>query len=224
MGTFHNFSGLAAPLDLPNVDTDQMVPGRFLMKPRDYDYGSLLFHDLRVGARRDPNFVLNQSRYEKSEILIGGENFGCGSAREQAAYALIQFGIRAVFAPSFGDIFRRNCLNNGLLIGIVESSDAVALCETIRSHQGAHLAVDLAAQTITTDGGAVMRFRIDNGDKQKLLSGLDDVDLTLARQSEIDAFERKYMAGPNWLRMPLGQAALRNVEDNPAMGDGVPNA
>jgi 3-isopropylmalate/(R)-2-methylmalate dehydratase small subunit len=168
--------------------------------------------------------VLNQARYEKAEILIGGDNFGCGSAREQAAYALIQYGIRAVFAPSFGDIFRRNCLNNGLLIGIIEARDAAMLDRAIRSEQGAHLAVDLIAQTVTMDDGSVINFRIGNGEKQKLLSGLDDVDLTLAERSKIDAFETRHMASSHWLNKPLGWSALRNVEEDAATRNGDSHA
>jgi 3-isopropylmalate/(R)-2-methylmalate dehydratase small subunit len=223
MSGFNSIAGLAAPLNAANIDTDQMIPGRFLMKPRDFDYGSLLFHDLRFGARRDPNFVLNQPRYEKAEILIGGENFGCGSAREQAAYALLQYGIKAVFAPSFGDIFKRNCLNNGLLLGTIDSSAAAALCEAIRSRQGAHLSIDLSTQTIATEDGLVVQFGISDGDKRKLISGLDDVDLTRSQQPEIDAFENRLSSDPSWLVKPLGWDALRDLRAGTAKTDGESN-
>jgi 3-isopropylmalate/(R)-2-methylmalate dehydratase small subunit len=211
MSFVEKFSGLAAPLELANVDTDQMVPGRFLMKPRDFDYGSLLFHDLRFGKRRDPQFVLNQPRYEKTEILVSGENFGCGSAREQAAYALMEYGIRAVFATSFGNIFRRNCINNGLLLGTIAPGDVRKLCETISSRQGARLIIDAVAQTITDDDGDIVRFEIDRNDKQKLLGGIDEVDATLARQADIDGFERAHLAKVDWLYGPLGQDALKKL-------------
>jgi 3-isopropylmalate/(R)-2-methylmalate dehydratase small subunit len=223
MGPFCNFTGLAAPLDVANIDTDQMVPGRFHINPPDYDYGALLFHDLRLGRNRDLGFALCQTRYDKSEILIGGENFGCGSAREQAAYALIQFGIKAVFAPSFGDIFRRNCVNNGLLLGIIDASAAVALCEAIRTHQGEQFSVDLEAQTVTTDDGTAVQFSIDADEKKKLLDGFDEVDRTLARRSEIDVFEANYMAAMGWLNKPLGWSASKHDKDEPTIKSGDSN-
>jgi 3-isopropylmalate/(R)-2-methylmalate dehydratase small subunit len=203
MPVFQNFTGLAVPLDRANVDTDQMVPSRFLMKPRDYDYGSLLFCDLLRGPRRDPEFPLNLERYSNPQVIVAGHNFGCGSAREQAAYALCDYGFRAVFGPSFGDIFRRNCLRNGLLVGVISAQDSASLRHTLRETPGAQLAINLQQQTITDPAGRVYRFQIDINDKYRLREEKDDIARTLEQETVIAAFERTLAAAVPWLHHTL---------------------
>jgi 3-isopropylmalate/(R)-2-methylmalate dehydratase small subunit len=200
MEPFTHVSAVAAPLDLPNVDTDRIIPARFLRKPRDVGYGQFCFHDMRrrPDGTDDPAFVLNQSAYRDARILVAAENFGCGSSREGAVWALAGRGMRAVIAPSFGDIFHENCLRNGLLPVRLPAATVEALRRMLHDAPGATVTIDLPAQTVAGPDGMSHRFDIDPFRKQALLEGLDEVGLTLRRAAEIDAFETRHAAEWPW--------------------------
>jgi 3-isopropylmalate/(R)-2-methylmalate dehydratase small subunit len=194
-------TAIAAPLDLPNVDTDRIIPARFLRKPRSAGYGQFCFHDLRIRAdgTEDPAFVLNRPAYREARILVAGENFGCGSSREGAVWALAGRGIRAVVAPSFGDIFAGNCLKNGLLPVVLPADAVGALSAALHREPGARIAIDLPAQTLAGPDGVVHRFGIDPFWKEALLDGLDEIGLTERRAAEIAAFEARHAAEWPWV-------------------------
>ena len=200
MEPFTRVSGVAAPLDLPNVDTDRIIPARFLRKPRDVGYGQFCFHDMRrrPDGTEDPAFVLNRSAYRDARILVAAENFGCGSSREGAVWALAGRGMRAVIAPSFGDIFHENCLRNGLLPVRLPAATVEALRRVLHGAPGAAVTIDLPAQTVAGPDGTSHRFDIDPFRKQALLDGLDEVGLTLRRATEIDAFETRHATEWPW--------------------------
>lgn len=205
---FIRVSAVAAPLDLPNVDTDRVIPARFLRKPRDVGYGQFCFHDLRLrpDGTEDPAFVLNRAPYRDARILVAAENFGCGSSREGAVWALAGRGIRAVVAPSFGDIFHENCLRNGLLPVRLAAEIVSTLRQALHAAPGARVTIDLPAQTLTGPDGLQQRFEIDPFRKQALLEGFDEIGLTLRHATEIDAFETRHAAEWPWAApgRPLG--------------------
>ncbi|MDX2238039.1 MAG: 3-isopropylmalate dehydratase small subunit [Hyphomonadaceae bacterium] len=201
MKPFTALTAIAAPLPVANIDTDQIIPKQFLSTVERSGLGKGLFYDLRfdeTGAPR-PDFVLNQPAYQGAQILIAGANFGCGSSREHAPWALDDFGIRCVIAPSFADIFYNNCFNNGLLpITLPEDAIDQLLAE---AHGANHkFAVDLAAQSVSAPSGARFGFEIDPGRKAKLLEGLDDIGLTLKRTADISAFEERRRLAEPWRR------------------------
>lgn len=211
MRAFTQLQGLAAKIPGKNIDTDQIIPARFLKRSRtDPDYANYLFHDVRFNENNvaDPAFVLNQAAFSHTNILIADENFGCGSSREAAVYALEAFGIRAVIAPSFGDIFFNNCLKNGLLPIRLEQSDIDVLLgpdvdsenERLGSHQPISIFVDLHNSTIQhIQSSTSLSFSIDPFWQECLLKGLDEIDLTLSYQASIDAFEAKHLSAAPWL-------------------------
>jgi 3-isopropylmalate/(R)-2-methylmalate dehydratase small subunit len=198
---FSVLTSVAVPMDTPNVDTDQIIPARFHREPRGDGYGRFLFHDLRFNEDGTPReeFILNRAPYRDAQILVGARNFGCGSSREGAVFALADYGFRSVIAPSFGDIFRTNCYKNGVL-PIVTAADVAA---AVRSHltgaPGSTLTIDLAAQTFTAPDGTAHAFEIDPFNKRCLLKGLDDVRLTLEYEQDITTFEERYRAEAPWL-------------------------
>jgi len=201
MEKFQKLDAVAVALPAPNVDTDQIVPARFLRKPRGGGYGGFLFHDLRfddVGAEK-PGFVLNAAAYRGARILVGEKNFGCGSSREHAVYALWDYGFRAVIAPSFGDIFFNNCFKNGLLPIVLPAEQAGALRAELVRQPGAHLKVDLERQEVVAPSGNVHRFDVDPFRKQCLLQGIDEIAFTLGHDAEIAAFERRQAQELRWL-------------------------
>jgi 3-isopropylmalate/(R)-2-methylmalate dehydratase small subunit len=202
MDAFTALSAVAAPLDLPNVDTDRIIPARFLRKPRGAPgYATFLFHDVRFdadGAER-PDFVLNRAPYRQARILVTAENFGCGSSREMAVWALDAYGIRSVIAPSLGDIFHENCFKNGLLPVILPGPVVASLRAHLHERPGALLAVDLEAQTVTSPDGAVHHFEIDPFRKRMLLTGQDEIALTLGYEGAIAAFEARHALDAPWL-------------------------
>ncbi len=203
MRPFTTLTARAAPLDKPNVDTDQIIPKQFLKTLGREGLADGLFYDLRFDAdgREKPDFVLNQPRYAGAGILIAGDNFGCGSSREHAAWAMVDFGLRCVIAPSFADIFHGNCFENGLLPITLGSEQVSALTDEAKG--GNHVFfVDLAAQTVIAPSGAVFAFDIEPGCKQKLLQGLDSIGETLGQSAEIDAYERRAAAVMPWLEAP----------------------
>ena len=201
MTPFTRLTAVAAPLEMANVDTDQIIPARFLHKPRGPDFGGLAFHDLRFDAsgREKPGFVLNQAPYRGAKILVAGANFGCGSSREAAVYVLWDLGIRAVIAPSFGEIHYGNELQNGMLPVVLPEEACRALRQQLRDAPGARLTVDLAAQQVVGPDGSAHRFAIDPAQRARLLEGLDEVGLILRHEAAIEAFEARQRAEMPWL-------------------------
>jgi 3-isopropylmalate/(R)-2-methylmalate dehydratase small subunit len=186
----------AAPLARANVDTDQIVPALYLQKPRSDDFGRYLFHDIRrdEGGALRTDFVLNDPRFACARILVAGRNFGCGSSREHAVWALVDGGFRAVIAPSFGDIFFGNALKNGLLPVRLPEPVVQRLLDELEAAPGTRLTVDLQAQTVASPGGIGAAFEIDAFSRRCLLHGLDELDYTLSQRDRIDAFERRLAA------------------------------
>jgi len=184
-----------------NVDTDKIVPARFLRKARGADYGKYLFHDIRYRAdgSDDPDFILNQAPYRNAQILVAGDNFGCGSSRESAVWVLMDYGIRSIIAPSFGEIHYGNALQNGLLPVRLADEICGKLRRELTDQPGAKMTVDLEPQSITAPDGTSYRFDIDATQKEKLLKGLDDIALVLQHVATIDAFEALYHRETPWL-------------------------
>lgn len=201
MTPFTTLTGVAVPIDTVNLDTDQLLPARYLRRPRDDRYPSYLFHDLRFGAdgSERPDFVLNRAPYRRARIIVGAQNFGCGSSREAAVFALVANDIRAVLAPSFGDIFFNNCAKNGVLAIRLDAAATTGLRAALHAAPGAAMTIDLAAQRITAPDGATLAFDIDPFRKRCLLEGLDDIALTLEHEAAIAAFEDRYRADADWL-------------------------
>lgn len=201
MEPFISLSGIAAPLFEANIDTDKLIPHRFLRKPLSAGYRNFLFHDQRFTPEgvAVADFVLNRAVYGEAKILVVGANFGCGSTREGAVYALMDFGIRAVIAPGFGDIFEANCLQNGLLPVKLDEAVVEKLAAALEAAPGATVSIDLAAQTATLLDGSTHAFAIDAERKRRLLKGLDDIGITFEFSREIDAFETQYKARIHWL-------------------------
>ena len=201
MDRFTTLASVAAPIDRANVDTDQIAPIRFLRRARAEGYQDVLFHDLRFsapGAER-PEFVLNRPEYRNAKILVADRNFGGGSSREQAVWALSDYGIRCVIAVSFGDIFYNNSVKHGLLLVKLEAEVAAALRAQLNANPGASVAIDLEAQSVTAPDGKTIRFDIEPGRKKQLLLGLDEVQLTLQHDREIVAFDAAYRQRKPWL-------------------------
>lgn len=193
MQAFRVLEAVAAPMPAANIDTDQVVPGRFIQKPRANDFGEFLFLDVRrdaSGARR-PDFVLNRPEYAKAQIIVGGPNFGCGSSREHAVWALVDGGIRCVIAPSFGDIFYSNSIRNGLLPVVLPAAQVEALIKGLQDAPGATVRVDLQAQTVNGPGLAGAVFPIDAFSRQLLLDGMDELDFTLGQLNAIEQYEQR---------------------------------
>jgi 3-isopropylmalate/(R)-2-methylmalate dehydratase small subunit len=188
MEPFRTLDGVAVPLPMANVDTDQITPARFLWRPRREGYADVLFHDLR----RSTDFPLDRPAYRGAGILVAERNFGCGSSREHAVWALVDAGFRAVVAPSFGDIFFNNSFKNGLLPIRLPGERVAALRAALERSPGARIAVDLAAQNVTGPDGAVDRFEIDPFRKELLTEGVDEIEFTLRHAAAIAAFEAAY--------------------------------
>ena len=201
MQPFTRLKALAAPLYQPNIDTDKLIPHRFLRKPLSAGYRNFLFYNERFtpeGAEKK-DFVLNREPFNRAQILVAGANFGCGSTREGAVYALADFGIRCVIAPSFGDIFYANCLQNGLLPVVLPEETVGRLAARVELHPGAEIAVDLEAQSVTAPAGDTHRFDIEPSRKHRLLKGLDDIGVTLEFSGDIERFEKAYRSKLHWL-------------------------
>jgi len=192
MEAFTRLDALAVPLARANIDTDQIVPALYLQKPRSDNFGDYLFHDVRhdVHGRRRDEFVLNAPVYADARILVAGPNFGCGSSREHAVWALYDGGFRAVIAPSFGDIFFSNALKNGLLPVRLPQAVVQRMLDDLLAAPGTRMTVDLRTQIVAGPGGRVEPFHIDPFPRQCLLEGLDEIDYTLAQHAAIDAFEQ----------------------------------
>jgi 3-isopropylmalate/(R)-2-methylmalate dehydratase small subunit len=201
MEPFARLDARAVPIGAPNIDTDQIIPARFLWRKRHDGWGHLLFHDLRFDDSGSPksDFVLNRDAYRDARIVVADRNFGCGSSREHAVWALYDFGIRAVVAPSFGDIFYNNSLQNGLLPVILAAERVAVLRALLVRSPGSHIVIDLETQTATAPDGWVDRFDIDPFRKGCLLAGTDDISFTLGHSERIAAFEDEYQAKVPWL-------------------------
>lgn len=201
MDKFTTLTGVAAPLDMINVDTDMIIPKQFLKSTERTGFGPNLFEELRYepDGPEKPDFVLNQAPYRKAVILVSGENFGCGSSREHAAWAFLDFGIRCIIAPSFADIFRNNCFKNGMLPILLPAEQVAELMEDAGLGANATMTIDLENQEITRPNGEKISFDIDSFLKRCLLEGLDEVSLTLRKSASIDAFERRQRAAQPWV-------------------------
>ncbi|MGN2391649.1 3-isopropylmalate dehydratase small subunit [Pelomicrobium sp. G1] len=210
MEKFIRLEGLVAPLNRANVDTDAIIPKQFLKSIKRSGFGPNLFDAWRYldpgepgadasGRRLNPDFVLNQPRYRGASILLARENFGCGSSREHAPWALLDYGFRALIAPSFADIFYNNCFKNGLLPVVLDAPVVDRLFQEVEATEGYRLLIDLEAQSVTTPGGETFRFDIDPFRKYCLLNGLDDIGLTLRHVDKIKAYEAKRRAEAPWL-------------------------
>ncbi len=201
MDKFTTLRGVAAPLPMINVDTDKIIPKQFLKTIERTGLGKNLFDEMRYDDNGDeiPGFVLNKPAYRNASILVTGENVGCGSSREHAPWALLDFGIRCVIAPSFADIFYNNCFKNGILPIVLPQAQLDLLMDDARRGANAMVAVDLEKQQITGPDGGMVHFDIDPFRKQCLLEGLDDIDLTLAKSDSIDSFEARQKAAQPWL-------------------------
>ena len=201
MQKFTTLTGIAAHLPMINVDTDMIIPKQYLKTIKRTGLGKGLFAELRYDEQGAPlpDFVLHKPPYTQAKILITGENFGCGSSREHAPWALLDFGISCLVAPSFADIFYNNCLNNGLLPIVLDEAAVDRLFEEVFATPGYRLAIDLPAQTVTTPSGDAFPFAIDEFRKYCLLNGLDEIGLTLHHADEIRAYEAKRREQEPWL-------------------------
>lgn len=215
MKKFISEDGLVLPLDRANVDTDYIIPKQFLKSIKRTGFGKNLFDEARYldkglpdadcsGRPINPDFVMNQSRYKGVSILLARENFGCGSSREHAPWALDDYGFRCVIAPSFADIFFNNCVKNGILLIVLKDKIVDKLFSETAANEGYRLAVDLPSQTITTPSGETIAFEIEESRKNILLNGLDDISLTLQNKEDIQAYETGWQQKSPWLFSQLG--------------------
>jgi len=201
MQKFDKLTGVAAPLNILNIDTDMIIPKQFLKTIKRSGLGKNLFDEMRYrqdGSEID-DFVLNRTPYRNAEILVAGDNFGCGSSREHAPWALLDFGVRCVISTSFADIFYNNCFKNGILPIVVSADDRDALMADASDTENPELSVDLVNQTIHRPNGPTVSFEIDPFRKKCLLEGLDDIGLTLAKADDIDRYEAKREKDQPWL-------------------------
>ena len=209
MEKFTHLEGRAAPLMRANIDTDAIIPSREMKRVSKTGLSDGLFANWRytdVAAREEnPDFVLNVPAYRNAPILIAGANFGCGSSREHAVWALREYGVRCIIAPSFGGIFQGNCVRNGVLPVVLPEHIVLALAARAEAEPGGLMKVDLTAQTVTAPG-AVVGFEMADGDREMLLEGLDPIGVTLKRQPAIDAFESAYRQTHPWRRLDLSGA------------------
>lgn len=201
MEKFEKFSGIAAPMPLVNIDTDMIIPKQFLKTIKRSGLGVNAFAEMRYkqDGSEVEDFVLNKPAYRDSSILVAGDNFGCGSSREHAPWALSDFGIKVVVSTSFADIFFNNCFKNGMLPIILPAEQVKILMNDSEKGSNARIEVDLEAQTITSSDGKVFSFEVDPFKKHCLLNGLDDIGLTMEKSSSIDAFEKKLEIEQPWL-------------------------
>ena len=210
MQAFTRLNGLVVPIDRPNVDTDAIIPKQFLKSIKRSGFGPYLFDEWRYldkgeadqdcnGRPLNEDFVLNQARYQGAQVLLARDNFGCGSSREHAPWALFDFGIHAVVAPSFADIFFNNCCKNGLLPITLPAQTIDRLFNEVATIESYRLAIDLEQQTVTTPDGEILSFEFEESLKERLLQGLDDVSMTLNHANEIKAYEARRQTEAPWL-------------------------
>ena len=201
MEKFNRLDGVAAPLNIVNIDTDMIIPKQFLKTIKRTGLGKSLFYEMRYTQEgvEVPEFVLNKPAYRKAQILVAGDNFGCGSSREHAPWALLDFGIRCVISTSFADIFYNNCFKNGILPIVVSPEDLKKLMDDADRGSNATLSIDLPNQEIKGPDGGTVKFDLDPFRKHCLLNGLDDIGLSLEKVSSIDSFEKKQASAQPWL-------------------------
>ncbi len=201
MEKFTQLTGVAAPLPLINVDTDMIIPKQFLKTIKRSGLGRNLFDEMRYDTQGNEiaDFVLNRPAYRDAQILVAGENFGCGSSREHAPWALLDFGIRAVIAPSYADIFFNNCFKNGILPIVLPQEEVDALMKDAEKGANARMTIDLEAQTVTSSDGRVFHFEVDPFRKHCLLNGLDDIGLSLEKAAFIESFETTAAQSRPWV-------------------------
>lgn len=198
-----NHTGVAALMNRQNVDTDQIIPKQFLKKISKSGFGQHLFHDWRFlddeGTKPNPDFELNNPKFTGASILVTGDNFGCGSSREHAPWAIEDYGFRVIVSTSYADIFFNNCFKNGILPIRVTQEELDALIEEIANNEGVQFSVDLPEQKLTTPGGITINFDVDSFRKDSLINGLDDIGWTLEHKEKIDQFEAKQKQHKPWL-------------------------
>jgi 3-isopropylmalate/(R)-2-methylmalate dehydratase small subunit len=200
MDAFTKLTAIAAPIDEPNVDTNQLCPTRFNKVPRGPKHAQILFHDRRFDAEgKEKDFILNREPYRRAQIVVADRNWGCGSSRESAVYALFEFGIRSIIASSFGDIHASNCTKNGLLPVVLPQDDVESIRRQLHANPGATVSVDLPAQTVTDPAGKIYHFDIHPVRKKCLLEGLDDISRTGQYTERFEIFEEAYRRERPWL-------------------------
>ncbi|MGB1790771.1 MAG: 3-isopropylmalate dehydratase small subunit [Paracoccaceae bacterium] len=201
MDKFEKLSGIAAPMPLINIDTDMIIPKVFLKTIKRSGLGVNLFDEMRYldDGSENPDFVLNKPQYREAEILVAGDNFGCGSSREHAPWAIKDFGIRCVISTSYADIFFNNCFKNGILPIVLPKAQVDVLMKDAEKGSNARIEVDLEAQTVTTSDGETFSFEVDAFKKHCLLNGLDDIGLTMEKAAFIDAYESKLQVSHPWV-------------------------
>ncbi len=204
MKAFTKLTGLVAPIDRVNVDTDQMVPKQFLKLLTREGYGRVLFYDWRYlpGEKPNPDFILNKPRYKGASVFIARANFGCGSSREHAPWAILDYGVRAILAPSYADIFYNNCFKNGILPVTLSDEQMDELFKRTEQNEGYSVTVDLEQQAVTDEKGLRYSFTVDPFRRECLLKGLDDIGLTLVHEPAITAYEKKLSTHPRDARSP----------------------
>jgi 3-isopropylmalate/(R)-2-methylmalate dehydratase small subunit len=197
MKPFRVHTGLVAPLDRPNIDTDQIIPKQFLKRIERTGFGEFLFYDWRydVGGQPNEEFILNLPRYQGATILVTARNFGCGSSREHAPWALLDYGFRAIIAPTFADIFMTNCMKNGIVPVVLPEREVATLLSSASNAPGYSLTVDLESRRVRDDAGFNASFSIDEFRRYCLMEGLDDIGLTLQYEPQIAAYEAKRLKG-----------------------------
>ena len=200
MEKFNKLRGVAAPLNMINIDTDKLIPKQFLKTIKRTGLGKHLFNEMRFNedGSEKPDFVLNKAAYRGSNIIVAGDNFGCGSSREHAPWALLDFGIKCVISTSFADIFYNNCFKNGILPIVVNKQQLDQLMDDAENGANAVLDIDLEAQEITRPNGESVTFEIDEFRKHCLINGLDDIGLTMKKEKNIDSFEKKRATEQPW--------------------------
>jgi len=201
MEKFTTLTGIAAPMPLVNIDTDMIIPKQFLKTIKRSGLGANLFDEMRFtqDGAEIPDFVLNQPAYRKAEILVAGDNFGCGSSREHAPWALLDFGIRCVISTSFADIFFSNCFKNGILPVVLPKEAVDHLMDDARKGANARITVDLETQTVTASDGTTYSFAVDSFKKHCMLNGLDDIGLTMEKAGAIDTYEKSASQSRPWV-------------------------
>ena len=201
MEKFEKMTAIAAPMPLINIDTDMIIPKQFLKTIKRSGLGVSAFHEMRyqMDGTENPDFVLNQDAYRNANILVAGDNFGCGSSREHAPWALLDFGVRCVISTSFADIFYNNCFKNGILPVIVTDKELNVLMQDAEKGSNARMVIDLESQLIETSDGKVINFNVDQHRKHCLINGLDDIGLTMEKAASIDMFEKKMATNAPWV-------------------------
>ena len=201
MEKFEKMTAIAAPIPLINIDTDMIIPKQFLKTIKRSGLGVSAFHEMRyqMDGTENPDFVLNQDAYRNANILVAGDNFGCGSSREHAPWALLDFGVRCVISTSFADIFYNNCFKNGILPVIVTDKELNVLMQDAEKGSNARMVIDLESQLIETSDGKVINFDVDQHRKHCLINGLDDIGLTMEKAASIDMFEKHMATNAPWV-------------------------